>query len=91
MVFFRKGFSIDLASPQGIKLIAEVPEWSKGQGLGPCDVGLRAFESLPLHTIGFKSIFDFTYLLYLNIYLMSLDGWLYEDTWIYWSALVWKK
>ena len=28
---------------------AGVPEWSKGQGLGPCDVGLRAFESLPLH------------------------------------------
>ena len=25
------------------------PSWSKGQGLGPCDVGLRAFESLPLH------------------------------------------
>ena len=28
---------------------AGVPEWSKGQGLGPCDVGLRAFESLLLH------------------------------------------
>ena len=24
--------------------------WSKGQGLGPCDADLRAFESLPLHS-----------------------------------------
>ena len=28
---------------------AGVPERSKGQGLGPCDEGLRAFESLLLH------------------------------------------
>lgn len=42
----RKGFSqIDYEG----YVYAGVPEWSKGQGLGPCDIGLRAFESLLLH------------------------------------------
>jgi hypothetical protein len=34
-----------------IKIInAGVPEWSNGQGLGPCDAGLREFETRPPQT-----------------------------------------
>ena len=50
MMFVRKGFRHPFLLSGGISF-AGVPEWSKGQGLGPCDVGLRAFESLPLHSI----------------------------------------
>ena len=53
-------------------IYARVPKWSTGIGSGPIGVGLRGFESLPLHL---KLIFDVRFVKYNSLTVFIDKEW----------------